>query len=80
MAGAPVAYTDGVDGKHHAYPDWSPDGSKIAFQTSRHAGATSGAGWEIYVTDAREQNRTLIRLTNFDANSDNEPVNNMRPA
>ena len=41
-----------------AFPSWSPDGTQIAFQSSRDG------NWEIYVMDADGKN--LRRLTNYD--------------
>ncbi len=42
-------------------PDWSPDGTKITFQTSRN-GNSWIANWEIYVMNADGSGQT--RLTN----------------
>ncbi len=41
-----------------AFPSWSPDGTQIAFQSTRDG------NWEIYVMDADGNN--LRRLTNYD--------------
>jgi len=45
-----------------ANPSWSPDGSKIAFESQRHG------AWDIYVMDTDGSEQT--RLTNFSTTDD----------
>lgn len=49
--GAPTRLT-GVETyeRCNSHPRWSPDGSKIAFLTSRNA--REGRGWDVYVMNA----------------------------
>jgi TolB protein len=53
-AGAPLSLTSDI-GKDSAFPAWSPDGSKIAFQSKR-----DGDLFQVYVMDADGNNKRRL--------------------
>jgi Tol biopolymer transport system component len=53
-----LTYEPGID----AFPDWSPDGTRIVFHTARDGNLPTGEGFEVYVMNADGTNQT--NLTN----------------
>jgi len=53
-----LTYEPGID----AFPDWSPDGTRIVFHTARDGVLSTGEGFEVYVMNADGTNQT--NLTN----------------
>jgi Tol biopolymer transport system component len=54
MAGAPLSLTSDI-GKDSAFPAWSPDGSRVAFQSKK-----DGELFQVYVMDADGNNKRRI--------------------
>lgn len=73
-------------GVHHKNPKWSPDGTKIAFQTNRSDGADEHAkiNWEIYVMDTDgskpKYGANLINLTDNTNASSNQRADDQCPS
>lgn len=83
-----LTYEPGID----AFPDWSPDGTRIVFHTARDGDLSSGEGFEVYVMNADGTNQ--LNLTNhpgldghpnwspdgtrivFISNRDDDPIDN----
>jgi len=66
-------------GRHDEYmPEWSPDGSRIAYVTKRGPDPDRHLNWDIYVVEARE-GATETQVTRFEG-ADNDPSLESRPA
>jgi dipeptidyl aminopeptidase/acylaminoacyl peptidase len=59
LLGTPVRLTTGD--YDHAYPTWSPDGTRVAFVSARHDDRDTRLTADVFVTDIRDQ--TTRRVT-----------------
>ena len=60
----PIRLTDSPPGTNFE-PNWSPDGTKIVFTSTRDPASPPGSNYEVYVMDANGSNQT--NLTNYPA-------------